>query len=96
MNSHTSAERSNTPTIRAVPGADLRAPVLLAVGVFARWGALAIAFDMLMAILVVGQKRVLTGNQARGWGVELELSIGIGAVTIAIAGTARLAALRDS
>ena len=76
--------------------AEIVAPILLVLGVVARWAALVIAFDMLMAILLVGQQRVLTVNRAGGWGIELEALIGLSALTIAIAGTGRFAALRDT
>jgi putative oxidoreductase len=76
--------------------AEVVGPVLLIAGLFARWAALVIAFDMLMAILLVGRQRVVSVNQAGGWGIELELLIGIAALTIAVAGTGRFAALRDS
>ena len=76
--------------------AELVAPALLVFGIFARWAALVIAFDMLMAIVLVLRPRVLTINQSGGgWGIELEALICLSALVIAIAGTGRFAVLRD-
>lgn len=76
--------------------AELVAPVLLIVGVLARWAALVIAFDMFMAIVLVLRPRLLTINQGGGgWGIELEALICLSALAIAIAGAGRFAALRD-
>jgi putative oxidoreductase len=76
--------------------AEVVAPVLLVIGFLARWAALVIAFDMLMAIVLTGSSRVLTINPGGGgWGVELEALIGLSALAIAIAGTGRFAARRD-
>lgn len=76
--------------------AELVAPVLLILGIFARWAAVVIAFDMLMAIFLVLRPRVLTINQSGGgWGIELEALICLGALTIALVGTGRFAVLRD-
>lgn len=76
--------------------AEVVAPLLLIVGILARWAALAIAFDMFMAIVLVLRPRITTINAGGGgWGIELEALICISALTIAIAGTGRFAALRD-
>jgi putative oxidoreductase len=75
--------------------AEVIGPVLLLLGVLARWAALAISFDMLMAIVLTGGSRVLTINRGGGgWGVELEALIGLSALAIAIAGPGRFAASR--
>ena len=76
--------------------AELLAPVLLILGILARWAALAIVVDMLMAIYLVLRPRVITINQSGGgWGIELEALICLSALTIAIAGSGRFAVLPD-
>jgi len=76
--------------------AELIAPVLLVLGILARWAALAIAFDMFTAMLLVLRPRIaMISPSGGGWGVELEALICLSALTIAIAGTGRFAALRD-
>ena len=76
--------------------AEVLAPVLLMFGILARWAALAIAVDMLMAIVLVLRPRVFMINKSGGgWGIELEALIGLCALAIAIAGSGRFAVLRD-
>lgn len=72
--------------------AEVVGPVLLVLGLLARWAALAIAFDMVMAIVLVLQPNIMKINPAGGgWGIELEALIGLSALTIAIVGTGRFA-----
>ncbi|HTI64711.1 MAG TPA: DoxX family protein [Gemmatimonadaceae bacterium] len=73
--------------------AEVVAPVLLILGILARWAALAIAFDMFLAIVLVLRPRIATINPSGGgWGIELEALICLSALTIAIAGSGRFAA----
>jgi putative oxidoreductase len=75
--------------------AELVAPLLLIVGLLARWAALVIAFDMAMAITLVLRPRIFMINQSGGgWGIELEALICLSALAIAIAGPGRFAASR--
>lgn len=75
--------------------AEIVAPVLLIIGLLARWAALVIAFDMAMAITLVLRPRIFTINQSGGgWGIELEALICLSALAIAIAGPGRFAASR--
>lgn len=72
--------------------AEVVGPVLLLLGLLARWAALAIAFDMMMAIVLVLQPKITEINPGGGgWGIELEALICLSALTIAIAGTGRFA-----
>lgn len=77
--------------------AEVLGPVLLVLGFLARWAALAIAFDMIMAMVLVLQQKVVAINPSGGgWGVELEALICLSALTIAIAGTGRFAVRPNS
>ena len=70
--------------------AEVLAPVLLFVGWKARLAALVIAFDMLMAIVLVLRPRLFTINQGGGgWGVELEGMILLVAVSVFLVGSGR-------
>ena len=75
--------------------AEVIAPVLLVVGLLSRWAALAIAFDMTMAIVLALRPKIFTINHGGGgWGIELEALICMSALAIAIAGPGRFAASR--
>lgn len=70
--------------------AEVLAPVLLVAGWKARLAALVIAFDMLMAIVLVLRPRLLTVNQGGGgWGVELEAMILLVAIAVFLLGSGR-------
>lgn len=70
--------------------AEVLGPVLLIVGWKARLAALAIAFDMLMAIVLVLHPKLLTVNPGGGgWGIEVEGMILLVAVSIFLLGSGR-------
>jgi putative oxidoreductase len=70
--------------------AEVLAPILLFIGWKARLAALVIAFDMLMAIVLVLRPRLFTVNQSGGgWGVELEGMILLVAVSVFLLGSGR-------
>jgi putative oxidoreductase len=70
--------------------AELFAPLLLILGFKARLAALVIAFDLLMAILLVLRPRILTVNQAGGgWAIELEVLILLAALAVFLLGSGR-------
>ncbi|MDE3058898.1 MAG: DoxX family protein [Bacteroidota bacterium] len=53
--------------------AEVVAPILILLGVRARLAALVIAFDMVMAVLLVLRQNIFVVKQAGGgWGIELE------------------------
>ena len=71
-------------------GAEVLAPILLFVGWKARLAALVIAFDMVMAIVLVLRPRLFTVNQSGGgWGVELEGMILLVALSVFLLGSGR-------
>lgn len=70
--------------------AEVLAPILLFVGWKARLAALMIAFDMLMAIVLVLRPRLFTVNQGGGgWGIEVEGMILLVAVSVFLLGSGR-------
>ena len=70
--------------------AEVVAPVLVIVGLWARPAALVIAFDMFMAIFLARRGDVAKINPAGGgWAIELELMFLVAALTIALAGSGR-------
>ena len=70
--------------------AEVLAPILLFVGWKARLAALVIAFDMLMAIVLVLRPRLFTVNPGGGgWGIEVEGMILLVAVSVFLLGSGR-------
>jgi putative oxidoreductase len=70
------------------------APILLLLGVFTRAAALIVAFNMLMAIVLVQRDKIFTLNQGGGWTIELELLFLLGALSIFLLGSGRYALRR--
>jgi putative oxidoreductase len=70
--------------------AEVLAPVLVILGLWARPAALIIAFDMFMAIFLARRGDVAKINPAGGgWAIELELMLLVAALAIALAGSGR-------
>ena len=70
--------------------AEVIAPVLVILGFRTRIAALAIAFDMLMAIVLVLRPRVFTINEmGGGWAIEVEALILLVALTLCFTGAGR-------
>ncbi len=65
------------------------APILLIVGILTRPAALVIAFDMVMAVALVGSKRIFMVGQSGGWALELEGLIFLSALAIFFAGAGK-------
>jgi putative oxidoreductase len=65
------------------------APLLMIVGKFARLAGLVIAFDLLMAIVLVRKGDVASLNQGGGWGIEVELLFLLGGIAIFLLGSGR-------
>jgi putative oxidoreductase len=70
--------------------AEVVAPVLVILGVLARPAALLIAFQMLMAVLLVLRGQVLALKPSGGgWAIELEFLIAAAALALALLGSGR-------
>ena len=65
------------------------APILVILGILARPAALVVAFDLLMAIVLVQRGKFFTLSQSGGWFVELELLYMLGAIAIFFLGSGR-------
>ena len=74
--------------------AEVVAPILLILGLFTRLAALVIAFDMVMAIVLVQADKFFTRNQSGGWGVELEMFFLLASVAIFFLGSGRFSVRR--
>ena len=71
--------------------AEVVAPLLLMLGLWARIAALVVAFDMLMAIALVLRPRIFTINEmGGGWAIELEALILVVALALCLTGPGRL------
>jgi putative oxidoreductase len=68
---------------------EVLAPLLVLSGVLTRIGALFIAFNMIMALVLDAGRYILSINPSGGWGVELEAFYLIGALVIALLGPGR-------
>jgi putative oxidoreductase len=70
--------------------AELLAPALLILGLWTQLAALVVAFDMVMAVVLVLRDKVLAINPAGGgWAIELEALICLGAIALFLAGPGR-------
>ena len=74
--------------------AEVVAPILLIIGIFTRPAALIIAFDMVMAIILVQRDKFLTRNQGGGWAVELEMFFLLASIAVFFFGSGRYAISR--
>lgn len=76
--------------------AEVAAPLFLIAGAWTRIAASIIAFDMLMAVVLVLKGRLLMINpQGGGWGVELEALIFFVALALAVMGGGRVGVVPD-
>jgi putative oxidoreductase len=70
--------------------AEVVAPVFLILGLWTRAAALVIAFDMVMALFLTRRGDIGRINpMGGGWAIELEVSILVAALTLALAGGGR-------
>jgi len=70
--------------------AELVAPIMLIVGAWTRIGALVIAIDMVMALVLVMRPQILAIKPSGGgWGIELEALILLTALALVFAGGGR-------
>ena len=69
---------------------EIVAPALLILGLWTRFAALVIAFDMFMAIFLARRADVPKINpMSGGWAIELELLFLVGALSLALTGGGR-------
>ena len=61
-------------------------PLLVLLGVYARIGALLVVADMLVAVLLTRGLHIWHLNEHGGWGIELEVFYGVGALCVALLG----------
>jgi putative oxidoreductase len=75
--------------------AELVAPVMLLLGIWTRFAALIIAFNMLMAIYLARRADIDKINpMSGGWAIELEVILLVCAVTLALTGAGQYALQR--
>jgi putative oxidoreductase len=67
------------------------APILLIAGKWSRLAGLVVAFNMLVAILLVRRADIPALNQGGGWAIELEMLFLLGGVAIFLLGSGRYA-----
>lgn len=73
------------------------APILLILGLITRPAALVVAFNMVVAILLVQRAKFFTINERGGaWGVELEMFFMVAAIAIFFLGSGRFALSRGN
>jgi len=65
------------------------APLFVIAGKFARLAGLVIAFNLLMAIVLVLRGKIFSLNQGGGWAIELEMFFVLAGVAIFLLGSGR-------
>jgi putative oxidoreductase len=70
---------------------EVLAPLLVLAGVFSRIGALFMAFNMIMALVLDAGRFILTINRGGGWGIEVEVFYLLGSVCVVLLGPGRFA-----
>lgn len=70
---------------------EIIAPILIIVGLKTRLASLVLAFNMLIAILMVHSVAIFTLNQFGGWGIELQGLYLFGTITIFLSGAGKYA-----
>ena len=65
------------------------APILVIIGFLTRPAALVIAFDLIMAIFLVGQSKIFSVGQSGGWGIELEMLFVLGGLALFFLGAGK-------
>ena len=68
---------------------EVAAPLLVLLGLWARAGALVIAFNMVVALLLVHTGDFFKINETGGWAVELQVLLLASAVAVALLGAGR-------
>jgi putative oxidoreductase len=65
------------------------APLLLLAGLFTRPAALVVAFNMVVAVLLVHTGQLFTRNETGGWSLELQAMFLMAALAVALLGAGR-------
>jgi len=73
---------------------EIVAPILLILGIFTRPAGAVIAFNMLMAVVLVRLGDVGSLGKSGGWAIELEALFGFGGVAVYCLGSGRYALSR--
>lgn len=69
---------------------EVLAPVLLIIGIYTRWAALAVAINMLFAIFLAHSQQIFTlSDRGGGWAIELQGLFLFGAIAVALLGAGR-------
>jgi putative oxidoreductase len=68
---------------------EIVAPIFAILGKFARLAGLVIAFNLLMAIVLVRKGDVAALNQGGGWAIEVEMLFLLGGIAIFLLGSGR-------
>jgi putative oxidoreductase len=71
---------------------EIVAPIFLIIGKWARLAGLVVAFNLLMAILLVLRDKIFALNQGGGWAIELEVFFILAGITIFLIGSGRYSA----
>jgi putative oxidoreductase len=75
---------------------EVLAPVFMILGFRTRFAALIMAFNMLMAIILVWGSKIFSVNQGGGWAIELEVLFMLGAITLFFSGGGKYALSKDN
>lgn len=75
---------------------EIVAPLLLIIGFRTKIGAAIIAFNMLVAVLMVHSSKIGTLNQAGGWSIELDALFFFGAIALFFTGGGNYAVSKNS
>ena len=83
--------KANLPEVLAwgVYVGEIVAPILLIIGVWTRLAGWIIAFNMIVAVVLVGMPQLFKLNQYHGYALEVEALYLFGAVALALAGAGR-------
>jgi len=65
------------------------APLLILIGLFTRPAALVVAFNMVVAVLLVHTGQLFSRNETGGWALELQGMFFIAALAVALLGAGR-------
>ena len=65
------------------------APILVILGVFSRASGLVVAFDLLVAVVLVAHTRMFALSPGGGWGLELEALYFFGGLAVFFLGAGR-------
>lgn len=75
---------------------EIVAPLLLMVGKWTRLAGLVVAFNMLVAVLLVRRDSIAKLNQGGGWDIELEMLFLLGGIAIFLLGSGKYAVSRGA